>query len=446
MTRFWKLAIANILSNLMVPLASLFDVAFLGHLDNIRYLAGVSLATILFNYIYWTFGFLRMGTTGITAQANGRKDTDEVLAIGLRHLGIALTLGVIIWLLQIPLRELGFTLLSATPAVKAAGKAYYNANIWGAPATLMNFVLIGWFLGREQSRKVLLISAIGNGANVALNYGLIVRLGWASTGAGVATAASQYITFMVGMAMILREKPWETVSLSFGSKLRDRAALKAIFSLNGNILIRTFALVSTFAAFTNISSAIATLTLVTNTLLLQVVSFSAYFIDGLAFATESLAGNFYASGDSKQLRHLIVLSGKVSLALGLGFAILFISFPELLFGLLTDRVEVIQNIKNYTFWLLPVLGFGAIAYMLDGYFLGIAAGSILRNSSLWATGVGFVPVAVFAWLQQSPHLLWLALTCFMVGRVVALGSAVVISHQSSVISHQFFGQSVMGNR
>ena len=426
MTRFWKLAIANILSNLMVPLASLFDVAFLGHLDNIRYLAGVSLATILFNYIYWTFGFLRMGTTGITAQANGRKDTDEVLAIGLRHLCIALALGlgVTIWLLQVPLRELGFTLLSATAEVEAAGKAYYNANIWGAPATLMNFVLIGWFLGREQGRKVLLISAVGNGANVALNYGLIVRLGWASTGAGVATAASQYITLIVGMALILREKPWETVSLNFGSKLRDRAALKAIFSLNGNILIRTFALVSTFAAFINISAAIATLTLVTNSLLLQVVSFSAYFIDGLAFATESLAGNFYASGDSKQLRHLLGLSGKTSLALGIGFAILFISFPEVLFGLLTDRVEVVQNIKNYTFWLLPVLGFGSIAYMLDGYFLGIAAGAILRNASLWATGVGFVPVAVFAWQQQSSHLLWLALTGFMVGRVVALGSGI----------------------
>lgn len=422
MHRFWKLAIANILANLTIPLASLCDVAFLGHLDEIRYLAGVSLATILFNYIYWTFGFLRMGTTGITAQAQGKQDWDEVLAIGLRNGAIALIIGLAIWLLQIPLRELGFTLLSATPTVKAAGRAYFNANIWGAPANLINFVLIGWFLGREQGKKVLLLSGLGNGANVILNYWLIVRWDWASTGAGIATAASQYLMLAIGIALIWGEKPWQNASPQFKSKLRDRAAIKAIFSLNSNILIRTFALVSTFAVFTNLSAAIATLTLVTNTLLLQVISVAAYFIDGLAFATESLAGNYYASQNHKQLGRLVRLSGQASLALGLGFALLFISFPEALFGLLTNRVEVVQNIKNYTLWLLPVLGLGAIAYMLDGYFLGIAAGATLRNSSLWATGIAFAPIAVWAWTQQSPHLLWLALSCFMLGRVVTLGS------------------------
>jgi multidrug resistance protein, MATE family len=132
---FVRLAIVNILSNLMVPLAGLIDTAFLGHLADIRHLAGVALATVIFNYVYWTFGFLRISTTGMTAQAVGRGDRDAVWLIALRHILLALVLGLVIFLLQVPLRSIGFTLLSATPEVKAAGQDYYNALIWGAPAT-----------------------------------------------------------------------------------------------------------------------------------------------------------------------------------------------------------------------------------------------------------------------------------------------------------------------
>ena len=145
--RFWRLAGVNILANLMVPLASLVDVGFLGHLAEIRHLAGVALATVLFNYIYWTFGFLRMGTTGTTAQASGQSDRQTVIVIWLRNSAIALTIGLLILILQQPLQQIGFTLLSATPEVLDSAQAYYNALIWGAPATLLNFVLLGWFLG-----------------------------------------------------------------------------------------------------------------------------------------------------------------------------------------------------------------------------------------------------------------------------------------------------------
>jgi MATE family multidrug resistance protein len=156
--RFFRLASVNILSNLMVPLAGLTSVAFLGHLGDIRHLAGVTLSTVLFNYIYRTLGFLRMSTTGMTAQAVGREDEEGVLLTGLRNGILALGLGITILILQYPLQEIGFALLSATSDVKASGQAYYDARIWAAPATLLNFVLIGWFLGREQSGKVLVLS------------------------------------------------------------------------------------------------------------------------------------------------------------------------------------------------------------------------------------------------------------------------------------------------
>ena len=418
--RFFRLAVVNILSNLMVPMAGLFDIAFLGHLSEIRHLAGVALATVLFNYIYWTFGFLRMGTTGITAQAAGRSDFDGVFLTLWRNGVIALSIGITILILQQPLRELGFALLSATPEVKSSGQAYYDMLIWGAPANLLNFVLVGWFLGREQGGRVLLLSAFSNGLNVLLNYLFIVRLGWESAGAGLATALSQYLMLLVGISLIFPEIRWKQLQ-AIADKIFDRTALRAIFVLNGDILLRTLALVSTFALFTNLSSALGTLVLATNTLLMQVVTLAAYFIDGLAFATESLAGSFRGQGANEKLAPLARLSGAISLSLGITFALLFVLLPNPFFRLLTNHSEVIDQINRYVPWLLPILGFGSVAFMLDGYFLGLTEGSILRNSTVTAALLGFAPVALAAWQFQSSHLLWLALSLFMVARAVTLG-------------------------
>lgn len=418
--RFLRLTIVNILSNLLVPLAGLVNVAFLGHLAEIRHLAGVALATVLFNYLYWTFGFLRMGTTGTTAQAIGRGDSEAVLLTGLRNGVLALGLGLAILVLQHPLRELGFTLLSAAPEVRAAGQAYYNALIWGAPATLLNFVLLGWFLGREQSRQVLVMSAVGNGASVALDYLFIVRWGWESAGAGWATAISQYLMALVGLILVCQVVRLKEVGAVAGHLL-DRSALKASFGLNSDILVRTLALISTFAVFINLSSALGTVVLATNSLLLQVVTLAAYFIDGLAFATESFAGSFRGQGTGQQLAPLVRLSGGISFGLGLIFATVFALLPGPLFGLLTNHAEVLDHIDRYVWWLLPVLGFGSIAYMLDGYFLGLTEGRILRQSSIAAAVVGFAPIAVVAWQFRSSQLLWLALSLFMLVRALTLG-------------------------
>lgn len=418
--RFFRLASVNILSNLMVPLAGLISVAFLGHLGDIRHLAGVTLSTILFNYIYRTFGFLRMSTTGMTAQAVGREDEQGVLITGLRNGVLALGLGILILILQYPLQEIGFALLSATSDVKASGQAYYGARIWAAPATLLNFVLIGWFLGREQSGKVLVLSAVGNAANIMLDYLLIVRLGWESAGAGFATTISQYLMLLIGIIFICREVRWKEIQAVAG-KLFDLSALKDALGLNRDIFIRTFAFLSTFSIFTNLSSVMGTMTLTENALLLQVVTLSIYFIDGLAFATESLAGIFCGKEDNEQLSSLVGISGGTALILGLSLALVFVLFPEPLFGLLTNHAELIDSIADYVSWLLPILGFGSIAFILDGYFLGLAEGPTIRSAALTATLLGFAPSAIAAWLFHSSHLLWLAMSLFMVARVVTLG-------------------------
>ena len=403
----------------MVPLAGLLDVMFLGHLTEIRHLAGVALATILFNYIYWTFGFLRMGTTGMVAQAIGRKDNQSVVLIGLQHGILALILGLVILILQQPLQLLGFAILSATLEVKKSGVEFYNALVWGAPATLINFVLIGWFLGQAKSSKVLLLSAVSNCTNVLLDYLFIVQWGWQSRGAGLATAISQYFMLMVGILLCSQEISFRQIR-ALNKKLFDLSAFKSALMLNGEIIIRTFVLISTMAMFINLSSILGTEVLAANTVLMQIVGLAAYFIDGLAFATESLAGIYQGSGNTSSLKQLLQISLISSLIIGLTFAAVFIFAPELLLRVLTNHTEIINNLRSYIPWLLPVLGFGSIAYALDGYFLGLTQGHILRQAMLKATAIGFIPFAIIAWYFHNSHLLWLSMASFMAARTITL--------------------------
>ncbi|MDY6784725.1 MAG: guanitoxin biosynthesis MATE family efflux transporter GntT [Cyanobacteriota bacterium] len=418
-SRFSRLAIVNILSNLMVPLAGLVDTAFLGHLTEIRHLAGVALATILFNYIYRPLNFLRMGTTGPTAQAEAISDSDTVFLIAIRNGLIALVLGSLILLFQYPLREVGFSLLSATPEVQLSGRAYYNTRIWDALPTLLNFVLIGWFLGREQSFRVLILSFIASGANVILDYFLIVRWGWDSAGAGIATAASQYLSLLAGLIFIAFD-----LSLNQWRAIRDRIfdldAFRAIFKLNGNLWIRSLVFLSVYAFFTDLSASFGTVILATNSILLQIVILAAYFIDGLAFATESLAGSFIGAKMREKLIPLLKLASGISLVLGLTFAVVFVLFPQTLLGLLTNHLEVVERAVRYIIWLLPVLGFGSLAFILDGYFIGLAEGSTLRNSMLIAAVVGFAPLAIASWQLEETQILWAAMSLFMAARTVTL--------------------------
>ncbi|MEO0396214.1 MAG: MATE family efflux transporter [Cyanobacteria bacterium P01_A01_bin.137] len=427
---FGRLAIANIVSNLMVPLAGLIDTAFLGHLADIRHLAGVALATILFNFIYWSFGFLRMGTTGLIAQAAGRDDRTEQWRVGVRGLMVALVLGLAILLVQLPLRQVGFAILRADADVLDAGVAFYQGRIWGAPAVLMNYVLLGWFLGLGRGKQVLVLAVVGNGANVLLDYWMIVRLGWDSYGAGLATALSQYAMLMVGMLLLVRSVPWEQVWQQRWS-LWTRRAIGDLFRLNRDIMVRTWALLVSFGVFTNLSGIMGTETLAVNTLLIQALMLVSYFLDGIAFAAETYAGKFYGQGDRSGLSTLATVGGGLSVGLGVGFAIAFIIFPQSLFGLLTDHQTVLTQLDRYVLWLLPVFSFGAIAFMLDGYFLGLTSSTVLRNSTVLATLVGFVPLAIVAYLRQSPHGLWLAMTCFMAIRALTLAWAVPSSFKSA---------------
>ena len=408
------------MATVSVPLAGLVDTAILGHLEDIRVLAGVALGSIVFDYVYWTFGFLRMGTTGTTAQAMGGGDIKAVYLTLYRGLFLALSIGTALVVLQVPIRIGGFAVLSGAEGVEAAGAAYFNARVWGAPATLCSFVLIGWLLGREESGRVLLITVGANVSNIILDYVFVLGFGLAAFGAGLATMISQYLAVVIGLILFWKSResrPW------LWGEILDRHGLTSLMRLNRDILFRTLGLITALSLFTNLSSVLGTTVLAANAILLRAQYLASHFIDGAAFATESLAGTFRGQGDPKGLLKLLRLSLVVGFACALGFAVLVVIAPGFLYPLLTSHQEVVEVATRFGYWLIPVLLFGSAAYIYDGFFLGLTAGRVLRNSMLFSTILIFGSVAWVAVARGDNHILWLAMTLWMVSRAATLSWA-----------------------
>lgn len=420
-SEFRRLTALNILANVSVPLASLADTAMLGRLTDIRFLAGVALATVLFDYLYWSFGFLRMGTTGLTAVAAGRDDARELTAVLYRAVLSSLAIGGVILLASRPIAELGFHLLTGASAVEDAGRAYFEARIWGAPAVLVNFACVGWLLGKGRSGQVLVSTVVASLSNVGFNYWFIVRLDWQAFGAGLGTTLSQYLMLVVHVALISR-----LGSLERFDRRRVLAAdrLWSLARLNADLLIRTFCLLTAFALFTNTSAIFGTAVLAANTILLRLLNFAAYAIDGVAFATETLAGRFLGRADRSGLISLLRLALASGIAFAAAFLVVLAVAPAPLLGLLTSHLEIVALATRHAPWLGATLLLGSVAYVLDGFFLGLTAGRTLRNAMLVSLGLAIVPFGWLALRAGSVPLLWAAMVTFMAVRVLTLGCAV----------------------
>ena len=425
--RFLRLASVSIISNMMVPLSGIVDTAFLGHLADIRHLAGVILASILFDYLYRILKFFRNGTNAITAQAVGENDEKGIVLALLRSSLVALAIALVILILQYPIQKFGFAVLSGSPDVEVLGIDYFNARIWGAPAVLLNFVLIGWFLGREMNALVLLISVVGNGSNVVLDYLMINRWGWESMGAGLATALSQYLALLVGLVAIGLSIPW--ILPAAIKDVFNWQALKASIVFKSNILIRYLAMVTAYSIFTNLSAAMGNEVLAENGLLLQIVLLSQFAINGIGLTTQSLIGNFKGKGETASMMPVLQVAILTGLIIASVFSSVAIFFPQTIFGILTSHTDISQSAIDYRDWLLPLLTCGAVAFMLEGYTVGLKEGVRLRNSALIALGLGFTPMAGIAWYFQNNHLLWLSLTLYMATLMIALGIQVPRMHK-----------------
>lgn len=439
--RFYRLAGVSILSNMMVPLAGLCDSAFLGHLDNIHYLAGVVLGSILFDYLYRVLKFLRSGTNAITAQAVGSNDEEGVVLAILRSGFIALIIALIILIFQYPLERIGFTLLSGSPLIEQAGIDYFYARVWGAPAVLLNFVFIGWFLGMEKKSYILILSLVGNGSNVILDYLMIFRWGWGSSGAGLATAISQYLALSVALLAMIITIKWDTFFKVLNQVL-DKDALKDVITLKGNLLIRFLTLISVYAIFTNLSAGLGTYVLAANGVLLQIALLSQFTVQGVGMTTQTMIGNCKGKGDNEKMMPILAVSIFTSVGISMSIAFLFMLFPHSLFTLLTNHGEITNAMREYTLWLFPLLTITATAFMLEGYFIGLKEGKILRNGVLKAFGLGFMPLVLLAWYWQNNNLLWAALTFYMTTLMVILLLELPKVHKSYTIQSPKFKESI----
>lgn len=418
--KFLTLTFFNIIANLTVPLTSFADVAVLGQLESHTFVAGVALSNILFDYLFWGFSFLRMSTTGLTAQAEGNENYKESFQILLRSLLLGVGIGILILLASTYLEKVGFSVLEGEKEVKSAGGEYFKARIISAPATLSNFVLTGWFLGRSKSATVLVATVIANVVNIGLNFWFVLFLDWNAYGAGIATSISQYLMSAFFIVLLFKEKD-RFFQIYREIRIFSVKGYTSLLSLNSDIMIRTLLLITTFSLFRNYSSGLGSETLAANAILHQLILIGAFWIDGAAIAMETVAGNLKGNNNTVGLRKILKMALVSGFGISLFFCILILLPSEFLFELFSKSKPVVALAKEYGYWITPILLFGSFAFIFDGFFLGISEGKILRNSMIVSSILFFFPIAYWGKIQNNNHILWFSLSSYMLGRAITLG-------------------------
>lgn len=410
-----ELAIPNILSNLSVPILSSVDTGLAGHMPGPAYLAAIGLGTILFNYLYWSFGFLRMGTTGMTAQAYGRRDFAAANGVFRRGMLVALLVGGTFILLQWPIDWLAFRLFKAEPEVEALAAHYFGVRIFAAPATIGLYVLNGWFLGMQNARWPMALMILTNALNVGFTLLFVHFFDAGLRGIALGTVLAQYLGLGVGFLILLKNYA-RVIRYPLKKPLLHRGELRSFFSVNLNIFLRTIGLLTIFALFTGKSAELGTLVLGGNLVLNQLVSISAYGIDGFAFAAESLVGKFAGRQDRVNVGRAIRLALLWGLGIGLLFVLVFALFRLPLAQLFSDDIYVVLVAIEYLPWMLLYVGCAAFAFIWDGVFVGLTAGKAMRNSMLIALFGVFLPAyfLLIPWLGNTG--LWLAMLLSVLGR------------------------------
>jgi len=416
--RVWAIALPMILSNISVPLVGLVDTAVIGHLDGAHFLGGVAVGSTLFTFVLWAAGFLRMGTTGFAAQACGAEDGSALRRVLLQPLWLALLISLLVWLLQRPLIDVGLHFLDSSQALLDQARLYVGIRLHSLPAALANFVLIGWFVGAQNSRSPFLILLTVNLSNVLLDVLLVVVLEWGVAGAAWATVISDYLGLMLGLALlapILRRYPGQTDWLQ-ALWLRGAGPL---IRVNRDILIRTLALESVFYLLVVQGARLGDEVVAANAVLLNFLLLTSHGLDGLAHALEALGGHALGRRDPDALRKVLVVTTLWSLLLSCAFMLLFLLFGNGIIALLTDLPEVRQQAATYLPW-MAVMPLAAVwSYLLDGLFIGASRARAMRNAMLAALLL-YLPLA---WALQSwgNHGVWLGFFCFMWLRSLLLG-------------------------
>jgi MATE family multidrug resistance protein len=417
--RVWALAGPIILSNLSTPLLGAVDTAVVGHLPDAAYIGGVAVGAVIFNFLYWGFGFLRMGTTGFTAQAFGAEDTAELRAALARPLLLAFVLGALLVFLQAPVGWLAFALFEASDQVEDFARSYYAIRIWSAPAALANYAMLGWLLGTRRAGAVLLIQLVLNGINILLDLLFVIGLGWGVEGVALASLLAELGAMVLGLAVVARALNTGGGSWEW-ARIASRQRLAILLQANLDIFIRTLCLLGAFAYFTARSATMGDVPLAGNAILLQLQSFTAYGLDGFAHAVEVLAGNALGARSRPAFREAVRVSTLWALGTAGAVTGIYLVLGASIVALFTDLEAVRRAAEAYLPWVVVAPLVSVWSFQLDGIFIGATRTSEMRNAMMLSLAIYLGACWVLV-PTLGNHGLWLAFTIFMIARAATLG-------------------------
>ena len=405
------IAIPSIVSNITVPLLGLIDVTIVGHLGSASYIGAIAVGGMLFNIIYWIFGFLRMGTSGMTSQAFGANNPQETHALLIRSLSIGGCIASLLILLQYPIEQIALLFINPSEEIAKLASYYFRICIWGAPAVLGLYSFSGWFIGMQNSRYPMYIAIAQNLVNITTSLILVYGYGLKIEGVALGTLIAQYAG--LGMAFLLWRNHYANSSYT-GNRhtLFNRASMYRFFQVNRDIFLRTLCLVAVTLYFTSAGATQGEIILAVNTLLMQLFTLFSYFMDGFAYAGEALAGKYIGAEKPQELHQMIRRLFHWGLGIAIIFTILYGMGGEGFLRLLTNEQEVISASEAYRYWviLIPMAGF--TAFLLDGIFIGATATHLMLRGMLVAS-VGFFLTYFSLKATIGNHALWLAFIVYL---------------------------------
>ncbi len=411
------IALPVMISNVSTPLIGVVDTGVVGQIPDPVYIGAVALGSLVFTFLFWAFGFLRMGTTGLTAQALGAGDTDELVAGLGRALMIAISAGVGLVLLQWPIGEAAFVLLDGSPRVEQLARDYFDIRIWSAPAAFANFALLGWFIGLGRTDIGLVLQLVLNLTNMSLDALFVLGFGWDVTGVALGTLLAEVVAAAIGLAVAARHLR------RFGGSWRmDRllvpARLRRTIAVNGDIMIRSLALVFVFAWFMAEGARQGNVILAANAVLMHFISVAAYFLDGLAFAAEALVGRAVGASHRAGLRAAARMTTLWSAGVAVAISLVLTLLGTLFIDTLTVDAASRAAARTYLPWAAAAPLLGVWAFQLDGIFIGATRSVDMRNAMLTS-----LAIFLAAWWLLTPydnHGLWAALYVHYVARIGTL--------------------------
>ena len=406
-----QLAIPSIVSNITVPLLGLIDVAIVGHLGSASYIGAIAVGGMLFNIIYWLFGFLRMGTSGMTSQAFGKRDLKEVTRVLLRAVGVGLFIALCLLLLQYPIRKVAFLLIDATAEVRELATVYFSICVWGAPAVLGLYGFAGWFIGMQNSRFPMFIAITQNIVNIVASLAFVYLLDMKIEGVALGTLIAQYAGLF--MALLLWLRYYGRLKIPFHwREILGWTAMHRFFQVNSDIFFRTLCLVAVTTFFTSTGARQGDVVLAVNTLLMQLFTLFSYIMDGFAYAGEAMTGRYVGAQNRNGLQRMIRLLFRWGWGLSLSFTILYMVGGQGSLGLLTNDTTLIEAAGTYYYWVLAIPLAGFAAFLWDGILIGATATRLMLYSMLVASGTFFVVYYLFYGIMGN-HALWMAFLIYL---------------------------------